>query len=420
MWCQRQVAAVLFPVLVVFAGGGFAQEQNVQVDAPQPGGVEPVMPEANDEAGEPLLIGVDAPDVFETSNLGPYQLLVGIEAQDLSPLIDADIQVQVLDMDGRPIEVPISNTLTPVDILFGDSLIGIDIRHAIPFGGSRFPVKVCAFSEKIAGNPCAVVDLFDAGSPLDEVVKDYKDLVEKIKKMFPGIGCRCKAGVIRMSAKQKNHGGLGTFTNVVGGASYGPYHRTDKAKKLITSTYKFEPHFEIEIVNRPKKPGGLDAKTWAALETVFPYLCPEGQRLNGTHTFHAGTPREVKLHKKQKVGQNTVEFPYKETEDIKKFIWDAHGYRQTGKGKTTVKGNVKAHDKNIVHWLDAPGLNMKGQKVFLKISPVHAQYYFHSFVHGSTGKKGDNCDCFFGLKTGVLDKNAEAVAPTILKKPVCK
>ncbi|MBD1545144.1 hypothetical protein [Roseibium aggregatum] len=402
------------------AGPVNAQPEQQPTPVPRTERTEPVELTRPAEPGEPVLTGVDAPERFELGNPNDLTLLVGIETENLSPLLDAEIFVRVFDMWGKPIEVPVLNTLSARDILYGDKLIGIDIGHALQYRGERFSVKICAYSKQITGKPCSVVDLYDRGSPLDEPVKDQKILIDLVKKRFPGIGCRCKSGVIRLSAKDTSHGSLGKFTAVTGGPNYGPYHATDKVKKLINSNFKFEPHFEIEILNRPDKPKGMDAEIWSLYEKMFPSLCTEGQRVNGTTVFNAGTPAKREYDVKETVGGNTVKKPYTETKDTSKFTWDAHGYRVPGTGRRTVTGDVKAHEKNIVHWLDTPGLNQKDQSHFVGLGPAYANNFFHSFVHGTTGKDADNCDCFFGVQTGVVDANADAQAPKILKKPECK
>jgi hypothetical protein len=85
-----------------------------------------------------------------------------------------------------------------------------------------------------------------------------------------------------------------------------------------------------------------------------------------------------------------------------------------------VDGALKAHEKNIIHWLDAPGLFAKPKDKFENLLPMSQKAYFHSFVHGTTGKDEDSCDCYFGMNTGVVDADGAAQASVLLKKPECK
>ena len=316
--------------------------------------------------------------------------------------------------------MPILNSLSGYDLFAGRNEIAIEIGHVARYRGRRVSVLICAHSEEIAGNPCAAVELLDRGDPLEEAIKDKQDTVDLLKKQWPTIGCRCKSASIRMDPADTNHGSLGAFTDTVGGAKYGPYHNTDNAAGTYTSVYKFEPHFEIEIINRPDKPDGTEAAAWAEIEKIFPALCGEGQKINGTATMNKGLPGEKAVPMEVEVPLGTESFPYEDTTDPAKFTWDGHGYRVTGDSPSPkIKGAVKAWENNIIHWLNSPGYAAKRQVRINPAVPISQKNQFHAFVHGTTGKDEDDCDCFFGLETGVVGANG-AEPSVVLKKPECK
>ncbi len=373
------------------------------------------------ERPTPLLTGIDAPERFELNRLGNLTLYVGVESQDIDPRAPGEVVVYVTNRAGEVLDVPVLNSLTPQDLVFGHNQVAIEIGFAARSRGERFPVRICARSDTIPGNPCAVVDLFDQGSPLDEPTKNNKELIDLLKKEYPEMGCRCKSGAIRLDPGDANHGSLGAFTDIVGGKQYGEYHLTDKTKSTYTSVYKFEPHFEIEITKPPSKPEGMDAAEWSEVEKLFPLLCPEGQEENHTITFKIGKADQEERPKKVKTATGDKEYPYAETTEPDKLTWDGHGYRETGRSKEPpVDGALKAHEKNIIHWLDAPGLFAKPKDKFENLLPMSQKAYFHSFVHGTTGKDEDSCDCYFGMNTGVVDADGAAQASVLLKKPECK
>lgn len=374
------------------------------------------------EIGAPLLTGVNAPRSFELNRYQSLIMHVGVEAQNVDPSSDGEIVVFVTDLKGNIIEVPVFNTLRPSAFLHGKTDVAIAIGHAATWIGERRAVMVCARSETIPGTPCAVVELYSRGNPLDTPTKDNAELIAVLKKKFPGIGCRCKSGAIRLAPADTNHGTLGAFTDVVGGAQYGPFHKTDAAAGTLTSVYKFEPHFEIEILNAPAKPDGLDAAAWSDVEKAFPVLCSEGQRINSTLTLARGKTDEKKIDEEAKDAAGaTKKYPYELTEDPDKMTWDGHGYRApSDSGSATIKGALKAWDRNIIHWLDAPGIAAADKKVMARAAPSSQSSNFHAFVHGTTGKDEDNCDCYFAMETGIVDANADAAASVLLKNPECK
>jgi len=381
-----------------------------------------VSEEKEGDLRQPRLAGVIAPETFDLSNIDRLRMLVGVELVDANLLDEADILFEVFGPNGKKLEIPVVGTLTARSVLIGNKMVGLDVAYAQKYRGENFAIKVCAFSNVLKGNPCSVVDLIDRGSPLDEHPKTAKETAEFLQKQFPGIGCRCKSGLVRHSSTDTNHGTLGSFTDKAGGPKYGPYFKTDVKADLISSNMKFEPHFEIEILNAPEKPKGYDAKKWSEVEKLFPSLCTEGQRINGTDNFHdpdTGKPISKPILGKFKGA--TIPFQYKVvTDDVDALTWDAHGYRTPGTGKGTVKGNVKSHEKNVVHWLDSAGFNQAPLSKIAKIAPTKSDYFFHTFVHGSTGKPTDNCDCFHGIRTAIVDGMGIAGKPQIISKPMCK
>ena len=373
------------------------------------------------DEGVPRLVGIRAPESFELNDPRNMALFVAIEAENVDPMADGQISVTVSDRAGRPLEVPVLNTLSPLDLFFGRNEIAIQIGYAASFRGMHFPVRICAHGDAMEGDPCAVVELLDQGDPIEKPKKGREEYVARLKELFPDIGCRCKSGTVRMDPADTNHGSLGSFGAALGGAAYGPFHQSDAAAGTETSVYKFEPHFEIEIINPPKKPDGMDEKNWSAIEKLLPALCEEGQKVNGTTTIKRGTPAEDSAPLKDKTVTPEKEYPYEDTTDETKFTWDAHGYRQPGKSADPdITGAMKAYDTNVIHWLDAPGLTAKPTATMKRYGPMSQKNQFLSFVHGTTGKDEDNCDCFFGIESGVVDANGKAGPSVLLKKPECK
>jgi hypothetical protein len=369
---------------------------------------------------QPMLTVVDAPSTFRLNDLPDLALFVRVEAINIGPLTEGMIDISVSDLAGAPIGVPILNRLSATDLFFGRDLVAIEIGYASPIRGSSFPVLICASSKVLPGNPCAVVQLLDDGNPLDRQIKAKEELQKLLKENFPGIGCRCKSAVIRMEPANASHGTLGTFTLLAGGVQYGEFHGTNNSNGTFTSVYKFEPHFEIEILNRPPKPAGFSEDGWTFLQSTFPALCDEGQNVNGTTTTRKGLPDEKSVFIERETLVATESFPYEDTTDPKKFTQDGQGYRSTGQSLSpSVQGRIKTWDANIIHWLDAPGFASKPQAIVRKAIPISQKNQFHAFVHGTTGKDEDDCDCFFGLETGVVDLTG-AEASRLLKKPECK
>jgi len=381
-------------------------------------------------AKDPQLIALNAPEEFYILESGSGLLMVGLEAENLHEEMEGTIEFQVLGPEGDRLKVEQTHVMTTERALEGDLSMGFVVRDllSIPF------VRICAQTKMAKGRPCADVDLYRQGNPIEETPDDIAKERAAQLKLNPKLACRCTSGQIKISTSEKPDGSLGSFTKSAGGNKFGNHHAKNAATKLTTSTFKFQAHFEVAIdngymLNQPPpvvKSLGYNPRARHAV------MCTEGQRINGTITRRVGKPDQVVSHsklldKKKKVKK---QLPYKASTDVNEFVWDNHGYRRTGSAPPkdkAINGTLKAYEPGpaleqtaTIHWLDAPGLHQVNEAYVLRNAPSHQDTYFHAFVHGSTGKAEDNCDCYFGIRSGVLNADGTPGASKILVKPVCK
>ena len=366
------------------------------------------------DSPRPLLTAIDGPTEFVVGDLDQLYLFLSVDGKNISLGEGLPIEFQVAQEEGKKIPVEFTNNLTSDHIYYDNAEVGIIFTEpdSSLYDGN---LKICASSEGMKGNPCITVSL-SFYSPFRGLL-NVQDNIRRLKKLIPAIACKCKSGTIRRLEGDKSHGGLGTFTTLLGGDKYGTYHIGDVNTDGMTSVFKFEPHFEIEIIGLPpNKPEHIPQAEYNELLKILPYLCKEGQRINGTFVRTKSSGDIEKIPYENELGEK---FSYKVSKAKKDFTLDRHGYQATiGElRKEQISGNIKVHDNRIIHWLDAPGfVNVPaGQKKGRE--PKYADMYFHAFVHGSTGKTEDNCNCYMGVRSFVVDKKGNA-GPTKIISPL--
>lgn len=390
----RRVTCILPAVLLLW---GCAQDKS---------------PETEDT---PALTSVLASDSFAVGGVDSLLLLVSVEGRNLDPQDSVPVQIEVETAEGLPLEASPINIAYTLDVLVGDAVIGLDFSN-VTFRG---PVRVCAQADGVDGRPCAAVELLD--TDLNSDIIELRDLVTQL---YPQTGCRCSAGEIRMDPAQSPDGSLGDFIDAIGGNVLGPHHAGNVTDDdPLTSTMKFEAHFTIEIINPPDQ-GQTPDDEWAVTESLLPYICEEGQRVNRTVRFRDGGPGEIIHHDPTTAVGATVPtlYPYDPSKNPGTLQRDGWGYIAPGDSASPfLVGQAKAHDNpNLVHWADAPGLNNKPPNVFRGLVPARADHFFHAYVHGSTNDPDDDCDCYFGIRSFVIDAQGNAGAPSVLVAPACE
>ena len=219
------------------------------------------------------------------------------------------------------------------------------------------------------------------------------------------MGCRCASGTVKIAATDHPDGSLGTF--VPGGNTMGIFDTASNVTKdaRFSSLAKFEPHFTIEIQKDPGVPAKCTKEEWQRLSMS---LCSEGQEINYTHHEMAGGADTAKPYKR-----DGKEYPFDKRKGAS-FGQDGHGYKKPSEsGSPQVLGTLKAYDPpNIIHWLDAPGLYNASSATWKPKLPTFDENYFHTYVHGTSGKPEDNCDCYHYVKDVALAADG-SVAPVI-------
>jgi hypothetical protein len=355
--------------------------------------------------------------------------LVSVEGTGLDPFSNTPVDFTAHSDAGATFDMKPFNRVRVRDILFGRGVAAFELRQP-----DRWPssIRVCASAEGVTGRPCAQVALQvdptswrgegeAAQEPRDQRrpdagVEEDLEFAEEVRKTFPQIKCACTRAMIRIRSGEQPHYPLG----VMGGQPFlanhfGSQHGGDSSTSSVTSIFKFEAHFEYRIIGQ--RPNHVTERQW---QLLMPYLCQEGQRMNGSviagkgglfHGYYEGPYLDSQGR----------EMPYEETRDWNRFMWDRHGYVSPGTStEPAVEGFLKAHGPaNTIHWLDAPG-TFRSTWSDKSILPIKQHLYFHAFLHGTTGRKEDNCDCYFGLETGVIDESGTALPASVISPPVCE
>ncbi len=327
-----------------------------------------------------------------------------VEGGGIPPGGSADRLVfTVEDAAGRRLEAVSSRDLDLADLSWGQGHTGIRV---LPPSDAQGRIKICASvpAAPSMGTVCAMTDVTVVLH--GDCIEEFEDL----KRRNPGFGCRClkPAAIVKLRPQEDPDGSLGSFTPAAGGDALGPYDeghldRTD----TFTSIGKFEPHFEIEIFGDPGRPRKCSQREW---EHLTAGMCPEGQRVNATIHFAKGTA-------------DAKDIPNGDSP-----LYDPRVGGRTGPDNYTspeksasplVVGKKKSHDGTLVHWLDAPGARSRSSAAHQSKKPMHVDYYFHSYVHGSTGKKEDDCDCYLTVKTVVINADG-SIGPSVMGPSLCQ
>lgn len=233
----------------------------------------------------------------------------------------------------------------------------------------------------------------------------------------PKFGCRCERGEIRLGNTRPD-GHLGQFVQgnlPLGSNMTGPYARGSVKGARLTSTFKFEAHFEVQAVNDPGRPQECSEIEWAAL--TYSHLCPELQLKNETIVRNEGLPGETVAH----ASSGGTVAPYDSGANAALLTdGDGYGYQYPVRlNDENVRGWIKAYEPGIVHWIDGPGISFQPGQDFAGDEPMHQDISFLSYVHGSSGLDQDNCDCRFAIRSAIIDANGRAREPQVLKQPEC-
>jgi hypothetical protein len=360
-------------------------------------------------AQAPVVTAVQLPAMFEADPSDRRGLYFVVRGADLDPASTERVQLALRDESGTAVRARFSHEPTVQDLFFGDGEVVLDV-----IGSALTPGKyeICA---ALASNPtqlvCGAFQFLLAGRTPCE--RKFLEVVEQ----NPGFGCRCDVGLVRVEPTEKPDGALGEF---VSGNSFGSVHEGNLTAARITSAFKYEAHFAVELVNDPGVPPECSAAEWFDLAVRL--LCTQGQDTNRTTTFRVGAPDETAFDKQDATGRS---FPY----DSRKrrpesFAQDGHGYRIPGASQQeeALRGVLKAHEAGPgrVHWLDAPGIHRRAPGGLRGLVPSRQDSFFRMFVTGSTGREGDDCACFVGLRTGVVDGQGAAQPSTVLVEPFCE
>lgn len=365
--------------------------------------LEPTLPNIEDMR----IKAINVPAVF---NVHPYDspvMLFSINGAQLDPLSELKVNVRLLDARGVPVEAPFTNSLTVQDIALDDGVVGIVLTD-LPGGAYRICADIERIADVVACVPFRIVLLTLAACD---------QAVDNLINQNANFACKCVMGGIRHAAADAPDGTLGSFVRAAGGNTFGS-HKNGRVGGRLTSIFKFEPHFTVEFVNEPAKPAACTDDEWFKAKAAK--LCDQGQNISATTIFRVGAANEILAPKK--VGNDS--FPYTVTRTAANFTKDGHGSKKpaTAANGTALQGAQKSHDApDLLHWLDAPGyFDIPAGAVFNRFLPQHTHNYFHTYVHGSTGREEDNCDCYFGVKTGVINAAGRAEDASLLTVPQCR
>ncbi|MCP4330101.1 MAG: hypothetical protein GY791_16875 [Alphaproteobacteria bacterium] len=367
---------------------------------------------------KPEFTAITAPDEFGVGDPNGFMLLVFVDGQDLDPLLETPVLFNITASSGQPIDAPPSNAVTIGDVALGGGVVGFDFSDIEAKGD----ITVCAAAEGVAGKPCTTVALFDAeiealSDLVQTEIRNRDTLRRLLRRRFPNIGCRCTGKEVKIDRTKRPDGNLGSFSNNLGGNRLGP-HRAGNVRSTprFTSTMKFEAHFTYAIINEPQQ-GAIPDGAWQGIQQGMVALCSEGQNINSTITFNAGTQNQVAKNKKK----DGTDYPYDTSKDASKLTTDGWGYVvQARSSNREITGRLKSYEApDIVHWIDAPGLNNRPTRALKGLEPFHMDAFFHVFLHGSPSVPANNCDCYFGLRTGRADARGVAQSPRILSNVDC-
>jgi hypothetical protein len=353
----------------------------------------------------PRLVAIHVPKSFSVSQMSSPTLFFELEGADLSPLDQRAVVLSLVDAEGRAVDAVFTHVPLLSDLMLGNTMVGLRAFDSKVAGGAY---RLCG---NIAGSLTGVcADIFFQMVELTPCQQAF--IAASLEN--PSFGCACRRGEIRHDPAAQPDGSLGAFTELVGGNRFGPFARTDAQNGTHTSVYKFEAHFEIEIVNDPGVRQPCSQDEWRQLAMTF--LCSEGQFVNSTHRFLAGTPDQFEIPLRNPQTGRAVPYNPKPTH-ADQLTLDGHGYRVPGESRSpSVTGTLKAHDSpNTVHWLDVPGFWQASLAKLGRLAPVEVDTFFRSFVHGSAGQP--DCDLYFGARTGIPAGGAGGDAE-LLQTPV--
>jgi hypothetical protein len=394
------------------------------------------------------LTAVRAPASFAVGDPANPRLHVAVSGESLDLRSTTPVLITVSAPDGLALDVRPSHVATVGELRLMSGTVALEL----PDGPLPELIRVCAQAAGLEGRPCALVELARAGTPIDSDggpgqedggdggdggdardggdtadvpeskaemdVRAVERIRARLRALFPNIGCVCTRGQIRTAANEAPHDPLGQFTAAAGGNTFGESHKGTKTDATLTSTFKFEAHFEYRITGDPQKPANMTDANWAKVKALFPYLCSEGQKTNRTFTFLEGKPGQFTRDD----SRNGVSYPFSATDDGTKLDWDGHGYVAPSNAAPgeAVRGALKAHaPEGVVHWLDAPGYHEVEPAAFEGLVPTRIDNYFHAFLHGTTGNPQDDCDCRLGIRSGVVDGEGRAQASSIVSPVNC-
>lgn len=368
---------------------------------------------------KPQFTAIAAPDEFGVGDPNGFMLLVFVDGEDLDPLLDTPVLFSITTGPGQPLEVPASNAVTIGDVALGGGAVGFDFSDVEAKGD----IRICVAAEGVLGRPCTTVALFDtdvepASNALAGEIRNRDALRTVLRQRYPNIGCRCTGKEIKIDRTKRPDGSsLAKFSTAIGGNRLGPHAAGNvQSTPKFTSTMKFEAHFTYAIINEPQQ-GNIPDEAWTIIQQGMVALCTEGQNVNQTTVFNAGTPQQLSMNEKK----DDTEYPYDTSKGADKLTKDGWGYVvQVRSGNPELKGLLKAYDTpDIIHWVDAPGLNNRPSRALKGFEPFHMDAFFHAFVHGSPSNATNNCDCYFGIRTGRANAQGGALAPQILSNVDC-
>jgi hypothetical protein len=379
------------------------------------GGSLAAQPPEGPEPEPPVLTAILVPEVFKADEVAHRVMLFGVEGKDLTPGDTTPIFLWLKDAEGEEVEAVFTHEPTVDDLVFGRGQVGLDvIASGLPPG--RYEVCGAIASLTRAVTACSFFQV--ALPPLSPCELAWVLAVRD----HPDFGCQCRSGAIRAAPADSPDSSLGQFTAAAGGNHFGEFHQGDVSAATLTSNFKFEAHFEVDIVNDPGRPQQCSDAEWQRLTLA---LCDEGQMADYSIHLRARTQREEAIAGRHQTETNSVGrrrlVPYDPMpRHDNQMTWDGHGYRVPGSSLSpAVSGNLKSHDApNLIHWLDAPGLTQAPGARMRAVAPAYQDTFFWSFVHAGGGGNGD-CDCTYGLRTGVVDADGSAGASSVIRPVDC-
>jgi hypothetical protein len=176
-------------------------------------------------------------------------------------------------------------------------------------------------------------------------------------------------------------------------------------------------------VNDPGVPQQCSQEVW--MLQIMGFLCREGQTINwtwdsdGAPPMHANTSAAVVAGNPPPPGTDARFDPRPDS----RMVRDGHGYRMPIDTPSTdtqayFNGPIKSHDNWLIHWTDHPGGYRVPSDLFKPVASWK-DHYFHAYVHGSSGRDEDNCDCYMSVRTAVAGTSGRA-GPSSAGQPECR